>query len=239
MCGEWQSAETSSMLLISRCLGGYDRYESPSMCALRGPQRMLPRASFHRSDPPPTPTVLRSSERVWRTCPPSVAARLRTRPARTRLMSVEVPPTSRKIPSLIFEIWIAALAPAAGPESTQLSGRSSIIPASITPPSLFITTSFLPGRTRSTASRVKRAVETIFGIIAAFITAVFARSLSPKRAESSLALTTLLVSRSPSSPSLPARSDSSSPVGSSVPSDSTSAMTGVSLISRLNSFIHT
>lgn len=94
-------------------------------------------------------------------------------------MSVEVPPVSRKRPSLTRSCIRAPATPAAGPESTVSSGLRRISSSDITPPSQRITISGALTPALVMEASTRSAVASMRGRIAAFTTAVRVRLWSP------------------------------------------------------------
>ncbi len=94
-------------------------------------------------------------------------------------MSLEVPPTSMKMPSLMRAYINAAATPAAGPERMVRMGRRCTSSMLITPPSLrmIINGEVIPAAL--TARAVISAVCIIFGRMLALITAVRVRMRNP------------------------------------------------------------
>ncbi|WIB36927.1 hypothetical protein DEJ15_08210 [Curtobacterium sp. MCJR17_043] len=130
-------------------------------------------------DPPPTPTVRTSSADRYVELPPNSVYCTATLPRRITEMSVEVPPVSRKSPSLSFSCMSAPATPAAGPDSTVSSGRRRISSRDITPPSHRITMSGAVIPAASMLAWTRSAVANIRGRITALRTAVRVRLLSP------------------------------------------------------------
>ena len=92
---------------------------------------------------------------------------------------MDVPPTSKKIPSVSFSYIKAPATPAAGPERMVRMGRLRTSSTVMTPPSQRITISGLlmpaPWMLRS----VIVAASSIFGMMLAFTTAVRVRIFRP------------------------------------------------------------
>ncbi len=107
------------------------------------------------------------------------ACRTATLPRWMTLMSVEVPPVSRKTPSLTRSCIRAPATPAAGPDRTVSSGRRRISSRDMTPPSQRITISGARTPAFTTDSSTRSAVASILGRIAALTTAVRVRLFSP------------------------------------------------------------
>jgi len=114
-----------------------------------------------------------------------LAERTAARPSRTRHRSVLVPPTSRNRASEAFRNISAAAMPAAGPDSSVMTGRRRTSSRLITPPSLRMT---IRGAVTSRARRaweVISAVAIIRGRMLAFRTAVRVRTRRPYKPETS------------------------------------------------------
>ena len=129
--------------------------------------------------PPAIPSVLTSREVRYNFRPPTVAFFTITLPSLITEISVEVPPTSKKIPSVTFSYIRAPATPAARPESMVRIGRFLISSTSMTPPSQrMIIRGFLMAASLTDFSVIS-AVSTIFGIRAAFTTAVLVLAFNP------------------------------------------------------------
>ena len=123
-------------------------------------------------DPPPIPTVRTSREFKYVLCPPTSAYLIITLPSFTHEISVDVPPTSKKIPSVNFSYIKAPATPAAGPDKIVRIGRFLTSSTVITPPSQRITMRGFLMFAFLIDSSVIVAASNILGMILAFTTAV-------------------------------------------------------------------
>ena len=145
---------TWASVTVGCCRRGRSRPDPASAPALRGPTRNPPAGSTNAIEPPPAPIVCTSSIGTSSGYPPTHVSRAEASPipcSVTIPMSADVPPMSNVISrrrSASAPAHCPPRTPAAGPDSSRVTGRSAALCTLARPPLDIIT-----WRSRRTPSR--------------------------------------------------------------------------------------